>query len=361
MSLSAGIVGLPNTGKSTLFNALTKKSVPAENFPFCTIDPFVGVVSVPDERLEKLATISQSEKVIPTAVEFVDIAGLVRGAAQGEGLGNAFLSHIREVDAILLMVRCFDDETIIHTEDSVDPVRDAEIILTELMLADVQVIEVRLGRLEKEVKKGTKEAIAEKELLERVQGLLQKGEMPVFDTKEKQALKGIGLLTIKPILYVANVGEKVNEQAVKDITAFAEKQSTAVVFLHAQAERDMSELSAMEVSADEKKEMQGMFGGFEGGVDTLIAETYTLLNLITFFTSGEKETRAWTTFAGATAPQAGRSIHSDFETKFIRAEIIHADTLFEVGSFAEARKKGLLRVEGKEYVVKDGDVITFRV
>lgn len=333
MQISIGIVGLPNVGKSTLFNALTKKSVPAENYPFCTIDPSVGVVPVPDDRLYKLAEFSKTQKTVPAIVEFVDIAGLVKGASEGEGLGNKFLSNIREVDAIIEMVRTFKDDDVIHVAGKVDPLADMGVINLELILADIQTVTKRLQGLEKEVKAGKKEAIKEKEILEKVRAVLEKEGLAQdagLTSDEKFIIKSLGLLTMKPILYVLNISEAADNVADEIATKLPGKYI----------------------------KIDPVFGT---GLDDLIKAGYDLLGLETYFTTGEKETRAWTIARGSTAPVAGMAIHTDFKDKFIRAEVIHWDTLLGVGSFAAAREKGLLQVEGKDYIVKDGDVIEFRI
>ena len=358
MNITIGIVGLPNTGKSTLFNALTRKSVPAENFPFCTIDPAVGVVPVPDERLAALAKLSSSQEAIPTVIEFVDIAGLVRGASEGEGLGNAFLSHIREVDAIAHTVRCFLDDAVIHVDGEVNPKRDVEVIETELLLSDVQLAERRLERVEKEVKRGDEEAVAEKSLLEEALAALQEGRMVSslsLDEEKRQHLSQLGFLTIKPVLYVCNVGAHDDEQSVAEVRECAARTGSEVVTISAQTEQELSVLDP-----DEARQMREELAIAGGGLDAIIQAAYETLGYISFFTTGEKETRAWAIPKGSAAPRAGRVIHTDFEKNFIRAEVITCDELLAAGSYAAARDAGTLRLEGKDYVVQDGDVIVFR-
>lgn len=359
MNISIGIVGLPNTGKSTLFNALTKKSVPAENFPFCTIDPSIGIVQVPDKRLTKLAEMSKSKKAIPTVIEFVDIAGLVRGASTGEGLGNAFLSHIREVDAVAHMVRCFLDSSVTHVDGDVNPIRDIEVIETELLLADIQLAERRLKKVEKEVKRGDEAAITEKTLLEEAVGVLQEGHMVSslsLDDDKKRQLCRLGFLTIKPVIYICNIGTHYDEQFVEQVKKCANQAGSEVVIVSALTEQELSVLDA-----DEAQSMRKELAVEGNGIDAIIQGAYRTLGYISFFTTGEKETRAWPIPAGSTAPHAGRAIHTDFEKNFIRAEVISYNDLLDAGSYAAARDTGTLRLEGKEYIVQDGDVVVFRV
>lgn len=354
---------MPNVGKSTLFNALTKKGVPCENYPFCTIDPSVGVVAVPDFRVDRLSEMSHSAKKIPAVVEFVDIAGLVKGASEGEGLGNQFLTHIRDVDAIAEVVRIFDDEDIHHVSGTVDPRQDIEVIDLELVLSDLQSAEKQLDRLERDAKGGDKDTIAQRDVLRKIMPALKAGKAArtvPLDEKEKEIERLFHFLTTKPILYVLNrKSGMVNVDAEKGERAhalmeFLESSGAEYVTIDAGVESDLSD-----VHEDERAEFRRELGSLDDGIDTLIKGGYKLLDLISFFTTGEDETRAWTIRRGACAPEAGAAIHTDFRDKFIRAEVIHWDTLLEMGSFAKAREKGVLRTEGKEYVVADGDVMEF--
>lgn len=365
MSLSIGIVGLPNVGKSTLFNALTKKSVPAENYPFCTIDPSVGVVAVPDERLYKLAEFSKTQKTIPAAVEFVDIAGLVKGASEGEGLGNQFLSHIRETDAIAEVVRIFEDDNVIHVHGKIDPVSDIETINLELILADEQTVAKRLSNIEKDVKRGDKNAIKEKDILQRIFAALGQGKLArsvALTDEEEPIVRSMHLLTMKPILYVLNKKaggrnlDDLSDERFEKLLTYLKELGAHHVIVDAGVEHELSQFEG-----EEKEMFRVELGSKNDGINDLITKGYEMLGLETYFTTGEKETRAWTIKKGSTAPVAGMAIHTDFKEKFIRAEVVFWKDLLSAGSYAAAREKGLVRTEGKEYIVKDGDVIEFRV
>lgn len=362
--MKLGIVGLPNVGKSTLFNSLTKAGAESANYPFCTIDPNVGVVAVPDERLQKLAALYNSVKVTPAVIEFVDIAGLVKGASKGEGLGNQFLANIREVDAIVHVVRCFEDTNVIHVDGSVNPVRDIETINLELIFSDIEILERRIAKTSKGARNDKAQA-KELELLKRLKEHLEEGKLAITfttdDEDEQEWLSGYNLLTGKPVIFAANVAEDdladdgASNEYVQAVRELAKEQGSEVFVICAQIEQEIAELEE-----DEKRMFLEDLGIAQSGLEKLIQASYRILGLISYLTSGEPETRAWTIKVGTKAPQAAGKIHSDFERGFIRAEVVNYQDLLDCGSIAAAKEKGLVGLEGKDYVVKDGDVILFR-
>lgn len=362
--MKLGIVGLPNVGKSTLFNSLTKAGAESANYPFCTIDPNIGIVTVPDERLDKLAALYDSKKITPAVIEFVDIAGLVKGASKGEGLGNQFLSNIREVDAIVHVVRCFEDTNVVHVDGNVNPLRDIETINLELIFSDVEILERRIAKTTRGAR-NDKALAKELELLNRLKAFLEEGNLAknfeINDEDELELIISYNLLTYKPVIFAANVSEDdlsddgASNAFVQSVRKYASETDSEVFVICAQIEQEMSELDD-----DEKNLFLDELGLKESGLDKLIKASYSLLGLISYLTAGETETRAWTIKKGTKAPQAAGKIHTDFERGFIRAEVVNYQDLLDCGSYSAAKEKGLVGLEGKEYVVKDGDVILFR-
>ena len=358
MGFKCGILGLPNVGKSTLFNAITKSSIPAENFPFCTIEPNLGIVNVPDKRLDRIDNIVNSEKVIPTTMSFVDIAGLVKGASKGEGLGNAFLSNIREMNALLHVVRCFDDENVVHVDGAINPLKDVETINLELIFADLEVLEKRDQKLEKLIRSGDGEAKKHKEIIQSLKGLMENGNLPKldnFDIEEIKFIQSMNLLSTKPMVLVANLSDDDSKNKLSEIEAYAQTNNINIIPAIIKVEHELATLEE-----EEQEEYLELLGMDEPVLNKIILAGYKLLNLETFFTSGPKESRAWTIRKNALAPQAAGVIHTDFERGFIKAEVISYEDFINCGGESGARKDGKLRLEGKDYLVMDGDVIHFK-
>ncbi|MDB3868115.1 redox-regulated ATPase YchF [Gammaproteobacteria bacterium] len=358
MGFKCGILGLPNVGKSTLFNAITKSSIPAENFPFCTIEPNLGIVNVPDKRLDNIDNIVNSEKVIPTTMSFVDIAGLVKGASKGEGLGNAFLSNIREMNALLHVVRCFDDENVVHVDGAINPLKDVETINLELIFADLEVLEKRDQKLEKLIRSGDVEAKKHKEIIQSLKGLMENGNLPKlenFDIEEIKFIESMNLLSTKPMVLVANLSDDDSKNNLSEIEAYAHTNNINIIPAIIKVEHELATLEE-----EEQEEYLELLGMDEPVLNKIILAGYKLLNLETFFTSGPKESRAWTIRKNSLAPQAAGVIHTDFERGFIKAEVISYEDFMNCGGESGAKKDGKLRLEGKDYLVMDGDVIHFK-
>ena len=358
MGFKCGILGLPNVGKSTLFNAITKSSIPAENFPFCTIEPNLGIVNVPDKRLDSIDNIVNSEKVIPTTMSFVDIAGLVKGASKGEGLGNAFLSNIREMNALLHVVRCFDDENVVHVDGAINPLKDVETINLELIFADLEVLEKRDQKLEKLIRSGDGEAKKHKEIIQSLKGLMENGNLPKldnFDIEEIKFIQSMNLLSTKPMVLVANLSDDDSKNKLSEIEAYAQTNNINIIPAIIKVEHELATLEE-----EEQEEYLELLGMDEPVLNKIILAGYKLLNLETFFTSGPKESRAWTIRKNSLAPQAAGVIHTDFERGFIKAEVISYEDFINCGGESGAKKDGKLRLEGKDYLVMDGDVIHFK-
>ena len=358
MGFKCGILGLPNVGKSTLFNAITKSSIPAENFPFCTIEPNLGIVNVPDKRLDSINNIANSEKVIPTSMSFVDIAGLVKGASQGEGLGNAFLSNIREMNALLHVVRCFDDENVVHVDGAINPLKDVETINLELIISDLEVLEKRVQKLEKLIRSGDKDAIKHKDIIQTLKGLMESGNLPRLDNFQPEEIKfveSMNLLSTKPMVLVANLSDDESKNNIDDLNNYAKSNCIDVIPAVIKVEHELATLEE-----EEQAEYLELLGMDEPVLNKIILAGYKLLGLETFFTSGPKESRAWTVCKNSLAPQAAGVIHTDFERGFIKAEVISYEDFISSNGESGAKKDGKLRLEGKDYLVKDGDVMHFK-